>query len=52
MVPKVIGNSIGGFQNLGKVLFNFDPHNVPDKFLKTDSKKLFNEIVLTLKPSG
>lgn len=52
MSNKVIGHSIGGVQNLAGILFDFDPHLVADKYLKTDGTLLLNEIIKTLKPTG
>ncbi|GAB7087291.1 hypothetical protein [Marinifilum fragile] len=52
MSAKVIGNSIGGIENLKFVLFDFDPHKVAANFSKTDSEKLLNKIRQKLKPTG
>lgn len=52
MSSKVIGNSIGGVENLKEVLFNFDPKKVSQAYKKTDSSKLLSEIVDKLNPNG
>ncbi len=52
MSSKVIGKSIGGIQNLAKVLFNFDPHLVAEKYSKISGLILLNDIKQTLKPTG
>lgn len=52
MSSKVIGNSIGGIDNLKLVLFDFDPQKVVKKFNKTDAEKLLAEIREKLKPTG
>lgn len=52
MSNKVIGQSIGGIQNLTKVLFNFDPHLVAQKYSKTSNSILLNDIKRILKPKG
>ncbi len=52
MSSKVIGNSIGGIENLKFVLFDFDPHKVVEKFNKSDAEKLLNEVREKLKPTG
>lgn len=52
MSTNVIGNSIGGVEKLGKVLFDFDPHKVANKYLRTDKERLFADIELNLKPTG
>ena len=52
MSTKVIGSSIGGIQNLGKVLFDFEPHQVASKYSKTDKSKLLEDIINKLKPAG
>jgi hypothetical protein len=51
MKANVIGGSIGGFDNLGKALFSFDPGKVEKKYAD-DPDKLLNNIVKKLKPSG
>jgi len=52
MSSKVIGNSIGGLNNLRTVLFNFDPHIVATNYSKTDGEKLLMEIREKLNPTG
>ena len=52
MSPKVIGQSIGGFSNLGLVLYNFDPFTVAENYLISDRDKLLKEIISVLKPRG
>ncbi len=52
MSTKVIGSSIGGVDNLKEVLFNFNPKLVAEKFSKSESEKLLNEIVIKLNPKG
>lgn len=52
MSSKVIGQSIGGIQNLAKILFNFDPHLVAKKYSKISSLILLDDIKQTLKPTG
>ncbi len=51
MGPYVIGASIGGVQSLGRVLFNFDPKLVAEKY--TDGwQAVFDDIKRELKPTG
>ena len=52
MSSQVIGNSIGGLDNLKTVLSDFDPHNVAGYYAKTDSERLLVEIREKLKPTG
>jgi hypothetical protein len=52
MSSKVVGASINGLENLGKVLFNFDPNKVSEQFRKNDKDKLLNLIIEELKPNG
>lgn len=52
MSNKVIGGSIGGVENLSKVLFDFDPGKVTEQYSKNDHYKLLSEIEKKLKPSG
>jgi hypothetical protein len=52
MSTKVVGGSINGINNLGKVLFDFDPIRVAKTFGKTDKDKLLDKIIKTLNPSG
>lgn len=52
MSSKVIGNSIGGVDNLRIVLFDFDPQKVAENFKKTEAEKLLNQIREKLKPKG
>jgi len=51
MKAGVIGGSIGGFNELGKALFSFDPRKVKQKFNATP-EALFEHIVQTLSPRG
>jgi len=51
MKVSVIGGSIGGFDNLGKALFSFNPQKV-EKNYANDPDKLLNHIEKTLKPRG
>jgi hypothetical protein len=52
MSTKVIGGSIGGVENLKKVLFDFNPKQVYKNYTKSESEKLLNEIIKTLNPKG
>ena len=52
MSNKVIGGSIGGVENLSKVLFDFDPGKVTEHYSKNDHLKLLSEIEKKLRPSG
>jgi len=52
MSNKVIGHSIGGVQNLSKVLYDFDPVKVVNKYLKNENLKLLRDIEKILKPTG
>ncbi|MEA4986169.1 hypothetical protein SDC9_36805 [bioreactor metagenome] len=52
MSAKVIGQSIGGIENLKKLLFEFDPKRVSEKYKKNESNKLLIDIISTLKPKG
>lgn len=52
MSSKVIGNSIGGIDNLKTVLFDFNPHSVAHEYKITDSERLLFEIKRKLKPKG
>lgn len=52
MSTKVIGGSIGGFDNMGKVLEGFDPHKVSEKYQQGDDEKLLKDIITVLKPKG
>lgn len=52
MSTRVIGNSIGGIENLKNVLYNFDPHQVAKTYEKNDAETLLKEIKLKLNPSG
>lgn len=52
MSVKVIGNSIGGVNNLGIVLFDFNPYKVSKSYSKQDSDLLFDTIKNTLQPTG
>lgn len=52
MSPQVIGNSIGGIDNLKNVLFDFDPHEVATNYKKTDIDLLLKDIKEKLNPSG
>jgi thermostable 8-oxoguanine DNA glycosylase len=52
MSSKVIGNSIGGIENLGKVLSDFNPHKVAQEFNTNEAIKLLSEIKIRLKPNG
>lgn len=51
MKVQVIGGSIGGYSNLKKALFNFNPKRVKKKF-ENSPDELFEHIVETLNPSG
>jgi hypothetical protein len=51
MSPQVIGGSIGGLSNLGKVLFNFDPKLVAEKYTG-GWEPVFDDIKRELKPRG
>lgn len=52
MSTKVIGQSIGRIDNLGRVLYDFHPHQVADNYKKTDASKLLETIINKLKPTG
>ena len=52
MGPQVIGNSIGGIDNLKKVLSDFDPHKVAANYEKADVEPLLKDIKKKLNPSG
>ncbi|TXC75255.1 hypothetical protein [Luteibaculum oceani] len=52
MSSKVIGGSMNGLENLGKVLFDFDPTKVAQVFKKSDRDRLLDAIIKELKPSG
>ncbi len=51
MKAGVIGGSIGGIENLGKALFDFDPGKVLDEF-GGDTVKLLDHIKVVLNPKG
>jgi len=51
MMPRVIGDAIGGIDNLGSVLFGFNPAAVANEYALDDAK-LLNEIITQLGPSG
>lgn len=51
MKSSVVGKAIGGFSNLGRVLYDFDPAKVLVTY-GTDSRKLLNVIEAVLKPAG
>lgn len=52
MSSNVIGKSIGGIDNIGSVLFDFDPYEVARKYCKNDGQKLLEEIKMKLNPRG
>jgi hypothetical protein len=52
MYTKVIGGSVDGIENLGKVLFDFDPIRVANSFSKSDKSILLDQIIATLNPRG
>jgi tetratricopeptide (TPR) repeat protein len=52
MLPKVIGSAIGGFDNLSKVLYDFNPNEVVKTYSKNDASKLLEKIIKDLKPKG
>lgn len=52
MSPNVIGQAVGGFENLGRVLSDFDPFSITEKYSTSDSQLLFDEIKKRLKPKG
>lgn len=51
MKAGVIGNSIGGFNNLGKALFSFNPRKTLKNFVGAPDA-LLDHIVKTLNPNG
>jgi thermostable 8-oxoguanine DNA glycosylase len=51
MKAGVIGGSIGGVENLGKVLYDFNPANVVERF-GNSPESLLEEIIVKLKPRG
>ena len=52
MSDNVIGNSINGIENLGKVLYDFDPKLIVQNYSKEDNLLLLDRIIVTLKPYG
>ncbi len=52
MSNKVIGQSIGGIENLKTVLFDFNPKQVANTYSKTDKERLLKIIIKELKPKG
>lgn len=52
MSSKVIGGSINGIENLGKVLFNFDCKKVSGTYEKCDKDRLLDKIIKDLNPVG
>jgi len=52
MSSKVIGKSIGGIENLGKVLFDFNPKKVAQEYKTTEGNRLLSDIISKLKPTG
>lgn len=52
MSSKVIGQSIGGIQNLNVVLFDFDPHLVANRYSRNSGAELLDDIKKTLHPTG
>ena len=52
MLPKVIGNAIGGFDNFSKVLYGFNPQKVVENYTKNDKLKLLEKIIEVLNPKG
>ncbi len=52
MSSKVIGQSIGGIENLKSILFDFNPKKVANSYSRTDKDKLLKTIVRELKPKG
>lgn len=52
MSSKVIGQSIGGIENLSKVLYDFNPRRVALEYKKNDGEKLLTDIIKILKPTG
>jgi len=52
MSSSVVGASINGIENLGKVLFNFDPIKVSQHYGKSDKDRLLDIIIKDLKPIG
>jgi hypothetical protein len=51
MKAGVIGRSIGGVQNLGQVLYSFNPRKVKEKY-SGNPELLLNDIIKKLKPNG
>jgi hypothetical protein len=51
MKAGVIGGSLGGFDNLGKALFNFDPIEVGTAF-KGEPERLLRHILKVARPRG
>jgi hypothetical protein len=52
MSTRVIGNSIGGIDNLKKILYDFDPHQVANTYKKDDTEALLIDIKQKLNPTG
>ena len=52
MSAKVIGGSIGDFDNLRVVLFDFSPQKVAEKYSKGSAQELLNDIQKKLNPKG
>lgn len=53
-MPNVIGGSIGGIQQLGTVLFGFDPAVVAERYPRNEEgcKQLFDDVREQLAPRG
>lgn len=51
MSPSVIGNAIGGIENLKELLFGFNPKKVVEKYA-SNSTALLNDIETTLRPKN
>ena len=52
MSDKVIGNSIGGVENLKSVLFNFNPYLVSKNYNNQQHLELLNSIINKIAPKG
>ena len=52
MSNRVIGGSINGFENLGKILADFDPQEVSERYKQGEDEKLLEDILTILKPKG
>jgi len=52
MSQRVITGAVSGLENLGKILYNFDPLAVAEHYEITDSELLLKNIIRELNPKG